>query len=168
MGKIELRIILEVLGRPPEHVTEALTGLILRLASEKGVKVIEKTIHEPVLVQDSKDIYTTFAEVHLEVETLANYFGIIFGYMPSNVEIISPEQITLPNVELNDLGNRLLGRLHDYDAIAKKMIFEKDYLTTQLKQFAPHLFKKEQIEQQAVPQETKKKSAKAKASKKKK
>ena len=71
-----------------------------------------------------------------------NYFGILFAYMPSNIELVSPEQINLRNDEFNILANKLAARLHDYDAIAKRMIAERNILVNKLQEVAPLELKK--------------------------
>jgi len=157
--KIHASMIIEILGRPPEHIKEALDTLVKKLGTEPGIKVIGSKIHEPTLVGDSKDLYTTFAEVDVEFNSLANYFGVMFAYMPANIEIISPETITLQNLDLNELGNRLLSRLHDYDAVTKKLIYERKFLVEKLHEFAPHLFKekseKENNKEEKAPEDKK-------------
>ena len=141
MEKIQASFILEVLGRPKEHITQALNELAKRIESEKGVKIIEKTFHEPISVQDSWDLFTTFGEFLVEFDSLDNYFGIIFAYMPANIEIIRPEKINLSNQDINGLAYRIIHRLHDYDAITKKALAENEILTKKLHEVAPHLFK---------------------------
>ena len=143
MEKLQVHIILEIMGRPALNVQQGLNGLVQKLSNEKGIKILEQTLHEVLPVKESKDLFTSFAELTLELDSLDNYFGIIFGYMPSNIEIIHPEKINLGNDHLNVLGNRILLRLHDYDAIAKKMIVERDIVLQKLKEVAPHLFKQE-------------------------
>jgi len=42
-------MILEAIGKPPEHLTEALEKLIGEMEKENGVRIIEKKINEPIL-----------------------------------------------------------------------------------------------------------------------
>jgi len=142
MEKINATLVLEILGRPPEHIKKALIELVEKLGKEKEVKITGKTIHDPNPVKDTKDIFTAFAEISLEFDSLANYFGVMFAYMPAHIEIISPTNLKLSNNELNELGNKLLSRLHDYDAITKKFVYERNILLEKLKAVAPQLFKK--------------------------
>lgn len=172
MEKLHANIILEILGRPIENVDEGLKALVKKLSEEKGVKIMEETIHEPIPVKDSQNLFTSFAELRIEFESLENYFGILFAYMPSNIELIYPERINLRNDELNILSNRLLARLHNYDAIAKKMIVEKDLAIQKLKEVAPHLFKVQNTQQekklnQPVKESNKKSKLKIKSKKQK-
>lgn len=141
MEKIQARVILEILGRPPEHITSSLGALIDRMAKEQGVKILDKKMHEPIEVKDSKDLYTTFAEILAELDSFEIFIGIMFAYMPANIEIISPEKVVFTNTSFNFLSGRLLTRLHEYDAIAKKMIMDRDFLVNKLKEVAPDLFK---------------------------
>jgi len=148
MKPLQINAIIEILGRPKDHIKTAIGELIDRLSKERGVKLIEKTIHEPKEIENKKDLFTTFAEISLELDSLNSFFGILFAYMPSNIEVISPENIEIKNTELNELGNKLIARLHDYDAITKKVIIERNMVVNELKKYAPHLFKKPSLEQQ--------------------
>lgn len=165
MDKIKADLIFEILGRPAEHIRTALSAVIDKLGMEKGVKVNDKKIHEPTEVKESKDLYTTFAEVSIEFDAIENLFGILFAYMPAHVEIISPANFEITNLNLNELSNTILMRLHNYDAIAKKLIYEKDFLVNKLREVAPHLFRKpeagaESTEVEDKPAKKEKKSKK--------
>jgi hypothetical protein len=161
MKKIQVQFILEILGRPPEHVTEALNLMIEKISKEEGIVIISKAVHEPIPVKEAKELYTNFAEITAELDTLAHYFRIIFSYFPSNIEVIYPEELVLSNNYLNEVGHALTQRLHDYDAIAKKTIAENEILTNKLKEVAPHLFPPEsrpRAQQQKIQQVQKKTS----------
>ncbi len=168
MEKIQVHLIIEVLGRPAENVTRALQGLLEKISSEKGVRILEKKINTPVLAKDSQDLFTSFMELSLELDSIENYFGILFAYMPSNIEIISPERISLSNVDLTHIANQLTSRLHNYDAIVKNVVFERDIYAKKLKEVAPHLFKKAPEKSEKNKEKIKKeKPKKAKGKKKK-
>ncbi|MBS3088338.1 hypothetical protein J4402_01005 [Candidatus Pacearchaeota archaeon] len=162
--KINATLLLEILGRPKEHVMEALTTLVLKLGSEAGVKITNKVIHEPQPVKDSQTLFTSFAEVDVELDSLQSYVMTLFTYMPSHVEIISPERIAISNTEMNEIGNAITQRLHHYDAVTKNTIVERNTLLQKLKEIAPHLF---QQQQKNLPQSFAKKQIKKKPSKKK-
>lgn len=141
MSKIQASMILEILGRPAEHVKEALETLVTRLGAEKGVKIIDKHLHEPIEIEKSKDLFSTFAEVRLELDAPVDYFRIMFAYMPSNIEVISPEKLTLQNIDLNEVGSGLVTRLHNYDAVAKRLVVEKEFLLNKIKELSPDTYK---------------------------
>ncbi len=117
-------IILEIIGRPPEHLVETLQDIIKRIDEEKGVEVLNKKINEPVLMKDSKEFYTTFAEVELEVEDILHLAIIMFKYMPAHIEVIEPELIALTNNGWTDILSELTRRLHSYEEVARVIRIE--------------------------------------------
>ncbi|MEK6888739.1 MAG: hypothetical protein AABW80_01385 [Nanoarchaeota archaeon] len=144
MENIKLSIILEILGRPPENVTAAMNNLIEQLSKEKGVVIVSKKINDPIPVKDSKDLYTTFSEIDLEVASIDLLFFIAFKYMPSNFEITYPENLKVKNEELTQAINQLVQRLHSYDALAKNVVAERDFLAKRLVTYEPQLFRQQQ------------------------
>lgn len=132
--KFQARLILEIIGRPAQNIVDALNGLADRMAKEKGVKMLERTVHPPIQVQDPKanDLYTTFAELLIECDSTSTFFGVVFSYMPANIEIIKPEQIGLSNSDLTGIANRIIQRLHNYDAIARRLIVDNQAMRKQL------------------------------------
>jgi hypothetical protein len=168
MEKIQVFLVLEILGRPQQHVKEALNTLVIKMGTEKGVKILSKTYHDPVPVDGSKDLFTAFAEVGLELDSLSNYFGVIFAYMPSNVEIVKPEELIITKSELNELANTLAQRLHQYDAITKQTMAERDILVKKLYEHAPHLFTNPEVNQNTINNQTSSKVKKDKPTKSKK
>jgi len=135
--KIRAFLILEVIGRPPEHLTETLNELIEKLSKEIGIEIKDKKINEPVLFKDQKDFYTSFAEVEVEAEELLHLLAIMFKYMPANVDVVEPENLTLSNNNMNELLNELVRRLHGYDEIARIIQMEKTILEKKLRELLP-------------------------------
>ena len=127
-------MVIEVIGRPPEHLTQTLNDLITKIDEEKGVVVKEKNVNVPSLMKDQKDFYTSFAEIEVEVEELLGLVALMFKYMPAHIEIISPELIALTNNGWNDILNELVQKLHGYDEIARIIQTEKSILEKKLKE----------------------------------
>lgn len=172
MIPLKVNAILEVLGRPAQNVTDALKIIVDKMKAEKELKVISHKIHEPVAVKDAENLFTSFVEVELELPSINHLFSFLFVYMPANIEISYPENLNLSNQDLNQMTNQLMHRMHQYDAIAKNALSEKDFVMKKLYEVAPHLFKQntEQPQQtQPIEQskETKKESKKVKSKKKK-
>lgn len=133
MENLHVRFIVEILGKPKDHVLQTMHGLVDKLSKEKGVTITHQTIHEPRLIKDSKELYTTFAEIEATFGGMDVFFGIVFAYTPSNIEIISPSNIKITNDELTALGNILIGRLHLYESVTKKLVGDRDILINRLK-----------------------------------
>lgn len=132
--KIEAILMLEILGKPPEHVKETLKKIIEEIGEEKGVEVREKIINEPSPIKDQKDFYTTFAEIVVEADNLMRLLMLIFKYMPSHVDITSPEKISMINNDWNEIFNELVRRLHGYDEVARIMQNENMVMQMKLKE----------------------------------
>ena len=131
--KIKVIFIIEVIGRPPEHLTSTLEDLIKKIDEEKNTQVLSKKINTPELMKEQKDFYTNYAEVEIEVEEIVQIAGLAFKYMPAHIEVISPELIALTNNGWNDILNELTRRLHGYDEIARILQTEKSILEKKLK-----------------------------------
>jgi len=156
---IRAAIILEAIGRPREHLTATLEGLTKQMQDEKGVEVVEKKINEPIALKDHKDFYTSFAEIEVEVEDILYLAVLMFKYMPSHIEVISPELIALTNNGWNDIFSELLRRLHSYDEVAGVLQMEKKILENKLREVLGQKSElvKQEIKGEAKPEVKKKK-----------
>jgi hypothetical protein len=161
---IKAAFILEIIGRPPEHLAETLAGIIKQIEAEKGVKVVDKKINEPVLMKEQKDFYTSFAEIEVDVEDVLYLAILMFKYMPAHIEIISPEEISLANSGWNDIFNELARRLHGYDEIARILQMEKTILENKLREV---FGQKSEVQKQEAEEAKKPKVKKPKAKNKK-
>lgn len=132
--KVSAIMILDIIGRPPEHLVESLEKIIKNMGEEKGVTLKSKQIKEPILMKDQKDFYTTFAEIEIEVDEILYLAILMFKYMPAHIEIISPELIALSNNGFSDILNELVRRLHGYDEIARIMQMEKQILLKKIQE----------------------------------
>jgi len=117
--KINAIMVLEVIGKPAEHLTATLKDIAEKIKQEKGVEIKEEKIHDPKLMQNQKDFYTSFAEIQLETEELIKLVELIFKYMPAHIEILSPDSIKSSNNELGELLSNIIIRLHKYEELAR-------------------------------------------------
>ena len=141
--QISVKMIIEIAGRPPEHLIETLNEMIKKIDEEKGVSVEEKKVNEPVLMKDQKDFYTSFAEVDIKINDVSILSELVLKYMPAHIEIIEPELIAFTNNGWNDIFNNFLRRLHHYDEVARVIQTEKTILESKLKALLPQEEKKE-------------------------
>lgn len=159
---IRATIILEIIGRPPEHLVETLGEIISNIDKEKGVQVLGKKINEPILMQDTKEFYTTFAEVDIEVEDILYLAIVMFKFMPAHVEVVEPELIALTNNGWTDILSELTRRLHGYDEIARMMQIENHQMKKKLDELLPKGEAKEEVVGEEVKEEKPKKKSKKK------
>lgn len=112
-------MIVEVAGRPPEHVKEALINHVNTIKNYKGVEIISSCPSEPKKIEGTEEMYSCFSEVEIEVETFLRLTELIFDFMPSSIEIISPNEVGFNSSDATSLLNTLAGRLYKYDDVAR-------------------------------------------------
>ena len=131
---IKAMFIFEILGRPPEHVKKTLDELVDKLGELPGIEISNKTIHEPKPIEKEgvENLFTSFAEVEVLSTNLYSIINLVFHGMPSHVEIIEPDELTLKNFDLSSTLSELTVKLHRYDEIAKTLTIEKNILMNRL------------------------------------
>ncbi len=159
---IKSTIILEVIGKPPEHLVSTLENIIKQIDEEKGVKVLAKKINEPTLMKNSKEYYATFAEVDLEVEDIRFLAIVMFKYMPAHVEVLEPELIALTNNGWSDILSELTRRLHGYDEVARMIQIENSKMRQKLKELMPQENSENKVEEKTIEEEKPKSKKKKK------
>ena len=142
--KIKVGFIIEILGRPADHVKLTMEQLIDRMGNEKGTKILQKTVHDPVeynmegenenkKISVKQKLFTTFADIEVEFDEVEHLLMATFNYMPSNIEIISPENFILKNNDISGILTGIVVRLHRYDEITKKILVDREIHENQLK-----------------------------------
>lgn len=140
--KIIARFIIEMMGRPKEHLMSVMKDLVSKVEKERGISVLNKTIHEPKKIEQKdenfgEDLYSTFAEVEIETQDMYVILSFVFNYMPSHIEIISPENFQFTNANFNSMINNILVKLHHYDSIAKTAMMHNQVLSKKLYELQP-------------------------------
>ena len=131
--KVEAILVLEILGRPAEYLTETLNRICEDIKKEQGTKVKNVKINTPELIKDKKDFYSSFCEVEVETDGIINLVILMFKYMPAHVEVISPANIPLANFEWSEVLSEITRRLHDYEEVTRIVQAEKSILETKLR-----------------------------------
>jgi len=131
---IKLLMVLEILGKPKEYVSQSLNNIINQIRNEKGISVKNSKTNEPKELKENKEIFSSFAEVELESQDIQSFVVLMFKYMPSHVEVLSPLKYEMTNNELSNILTDLILRLHSYEQIARMMQSEKNILEKRLKE----------------------------------
>ncbi len=168
--KIQAIMIVEIAGRPPEHIRDALQKHLAVLKGYKGVKLISEIYSDPKYIESSDDMYTCFAELEIQCESLLKLLEVVFDFMPSSIEVVEPAELTLDVSESTSFINTLAGRLHQYDEVAKIAQIRTQQLAQQLQLVQQQMQKARVSPITSVDQpkqaETHKKPVKKKAKKK--
>ncbi|HLD12972.1 MAG TPA: hypothetical protein VJB87_05280 [Candidatus Nanoarchaeia archaeon] len=129
--KIRAKVIMEVVGSPENHVNDVLNALIEKIASTKSYELHKKKVF-PTKKMDDKPLWSSFAEMEISYKDMESIFGFCFDFMPSSVEILAPEELTLKERNISNFVNDLLARLHQYDMILKNIHAENVLLKRKL------------------------------------
>ena len=131
-GYILTRMIIEIVGKPKEHVEKALSDLMDHMRKNKDVTIMREHI-EPVKEveekgKESTDMWGTFAEVEVLMNGLPNLVGFCFDYMPSSVEVLEPEGFKLQARDVASFLNEMQAKMHNLGIAIKKLKNENFFL----------------------------------------
>lgn len=110
---IQFRAIIEVFGKPKEAVEQMLREIVKKIKERDEIKVIKEDYNEAEPAQ--KEFFTAFVEVTLDVPNVETLLGFLIDFGPTNVEILEPDMIQIPNTELESAVNDLLNKIHEMD-----------------------------------------------------
>jgi hypothetical protein len=130
-------MIVEMAGRPAEHLSTALEKHIGILRDVDDIEVHSIKLSEPKEIETESKVlgdkmWTAFAEADFECESFARLSETMFDFMPSSVEVIEPSKVTLSMKDATDLLNNISGRMHRYDEVAKIAGARMQQMTAQL------------------------------------
>lgn len=122
---IYFRTVLEVLGKPQEHVETSLKSYVEQIKQDKRYKLVHSEFAE-IKKQEEAELWTMFAELEIKTEKLEHLTSFCFDYMPSIIEIIEPAEMSISEAHLATFFNDLQARLHQVDMVAKQLRLEND------------------------------------------
>ena len=122
---IRCRAIIEVLGKPKEHVENAIKQYIGHIKEDSELVILNEEYSE---IREQENLWTKFVELDLIIKGTGKLIGFCFEYMPSSIEVTKPEQLIMSNAELSNFLNDLQARLHNVDMIVKQLKGENNFL----------------------------------------
>jgi len=145
-GNIRAVFIFEIMGRPAEYIVNAMNVFIDRLGTLEGIQIMNRKVHAPKLIEEGKDLFTTFAEVEMILDNLDLLFTVMFNMFPAHIEIIEPDELVISNSEFGASLSNLALRLHKYEEVTKALTGEREILLKRLKEIDPDFLKGNKIE----------------------
>lgn len=127
---IRCRAILEVLGKPKEHVEKTIKILAEKVKENPEISVLNEKYSE--VTPQEKTMFSTFVELEMVIKGITELTGFCFDFMPSSLEIEKPELFTLKNRDISNILNDLQAKLHSVDMVAKTLRAERDFLKRNL------------------------------------
>ena len=122
---IRCRTIIEVLGKPKEHVESAIKEYVEHIKQDSELVILSEDYSE---IKEQGKLWSKFVELDLVIKGTLKLISFCFEYMPSSLEILKPEHLIMTNPELSNFLNDLQARLHGVDMIVKQLKAENDFL----------------------------------------
>ena len=122
---IRCRTIIEVLGKPKEHVEKAISEYVNHIKKDSDLVVLNESFSEAA---EQGKLWSRFVELDLVIKGTSKLIGFCFEYMPSSLEVLKPEHLTMTNPELSNFLNDLQARLHSVDMKVKQSRAENEFL----------------------------------------
>jgi hypothetical protein len=107
-GYLYLRVILEIVGKPKEHVEESLKEYVKKIKADKNYTIIKEKSEKAEKMENG--LFSAFSEMEILMKDPQVLLNFCFDYLPSSVEIIEPERLLIKNSEFGDFINDLLAR----------------------------------------------------------
>ena len=126
---IRCRTIIEVLGKPMNHVEDSLKRYVDHIKEDSELVIINEHFSD---IGEQGELWSGFVELELVIKGTKKLIGFCFEYMPSSIEVIKPEHFSMTNPELSNFLNDLQARLHDVDMIVKQQKAENDFLKSNM------------------------------------
>ena len=117
-GGLYCRVICEILGGPKEYVDRAIKDLVEKCKSLRDIKLFNSKIYETK--EQKNSLFSTFAEMELLFKKRDPLLDFMYSFLPSSIEVIEPEKLTVTNAFLSNWFNEFQARLHATDRIAKE------------------------------------------------
>ena len=133
MAKLKARAVIEILGSPEEHVQKTMQMILDKTKQYPNATITSEKLFPAEKMSDKK-LWSTFAELEMEAKTIQTLMGFCFDFMPSSLEILEPEEMSLQHHTISDFLNDLLARLHHYDMILKNIHAENILLKKRLEE----------------------------------
>lgn len=116
--ELTIKAIIEILGKPKEHVEQTIKKVIEELEKREEIKVVSYEIAE---TKELENFFSTYAEAELKLRDMNGLIDFCFDFLPSNIEILEPENISLDSHIFAEYMNDLLAKLHQQSMVIRNL-----------------------------------------------
>ncbi len=130
-GSILTRIILEILGKPKEHVEKTAKDLEKQIKSLERLTVLSSEVAS--VEPQEEGLFSTFIETEILFKNIHHILDFTFNFMPSSVEILEPDKITMKTARFKDLIHDFIGKHHQVEAMAREIKAHNSIITKKMR-----------------------------------
>ena len=127
--EIQIKAIIELLGKPKEHVESTMEKVLSELKNQKNLTIINQEIAE---TKELEKFFSTFVDLELKLDSLDNLIDFCFDFLPSSIEIVEPEKLDLNSEAMAEYMNDLLAKLHQQSMLIRNLHAENTLMKKQL------------------------------------
>jgi hypothetical protein len=109
-GYLKVYVLLEIVGKPAEHVEKAIRAVMGQIKDTEGIEVLDEDIGKPEKTDDG--FYGVFAEFDAYVQNLQRVGYLATNYTPATIELVEPEEMQVGFDEFNEVFGDTLSKLH--------------------------------------------------------
>ena len=124
--RILFRAIIEVLGKPKEHVDELLREHVSTIKEQSRYEIAKENFAEPESQGD--DVFSAFCELEIWANDTPALVEFCFDFLPSSIEVIEPDVIVYSTTELMHILNDMVARLLNVEREAKTSALKQSIL----------------------------------------
>ncbi len=117
-GKLLVSFVLEMVGKPKEHVEETLKDFVEKLKEDESLDFVKSEIAEAKPLGKG---FSAYAELEIWIKGMEKVFAFCLDAMPTSVEIIEPPEFRLKSTDLSNMLNDLQAKLHEVDLLVKQL-----------------------------------------------
>ena len=114
-----VRATVEVLGYPEEHVKEIMQKVVEKIKNEDGIQTTKNEIHPTEKVKEK--FFAAFTDLELKINDFGKLLHFCYDYLPSSLEVIDAEKITIPIREFSLGINEMIAKLHQYNLVLNNL-----------------------------------------------
>ena len=133
---IRCKVIIEVLGKPKDHVEDSIRDYVEKIKNDPELIVMNADFSEAA---EKNRLWAVFVELDMVIKGILKLIGFCFDYMPSSIEITKPEEFAIKKSTVENFINDLQARLHNVDMVVKKQKNENTFLKKNLSKAASNL-----------------------------
>jgi len=123
--KVLSRVIVQLAGKPEEHVLDSMDLMIKKIKDDENLAVANIEISD---IKEEGGIFNLFAEIEITTKDIDELAWFCFDYMPASVEIIEPREMKYDAKHLTNFFNEIQTRLHSMDLVLKTLSLENKKL----------------------------------------
>ncbi|MBW2994824.1 hypothetical protein KY312_00580 [Candidatus Woesearchaeota archaeon] len=129
-GGLVIRTVCELLGGPKEHIDDTMKILVQKAKEYPKSTVLKEKIFETK--EQEEGLFSAFTEFEILFNNLNTLMSFCFDFMPSSVEVVEPEKLSIDAHAMTSWINELQAKLHHVDKVAKETNVYKQIIHKQM------------------------------------